>query len=195
VNTHRYLSGQPPNAQPARRAAACAIVLTCLCLAAPALAQRLPITPANSQISYTVFGLGLLPVHGAFQHFDGAAVLSSTRPMACNIDVTIQVASLLMANPYRQRQALAPDMLAASRYPTMHFIGACQPGGIAGTLTLHGVSRALTLQLRRTGTGLTATASLRRQDFGINGLPHLVGSLVRIKLTTPAPDVFRVAAP
>jgi polyisoprenoid-binding protein YceI len=164
-------------------------------MAKPALAQRLAITPANSQIGYTVFGLGLVPVHGAFRQFAGVADLSSTHPAACSIDVTIQVTSLHMANPGRQRQALAPDMLAASRYPTMRFTGACQASGIGGTLTMHGVSRPLTLVLHRTSAGLSATATLRRQDFGINGLPHLVGSQVRLTLATPAPESFRVAAP
>jgi polyisoprenoid-binding protein YceI len=193
VNTYSFLRRSLQNAQPARRAAPGAAGLVCLCLAGPALAQRVPITPANSQIGYTVFGLGLVPVHGAFQSFDGVAVLQSAHPLRCSIDVTIQVASLHMANPHRQQQALAPDMLAAGRYPTMHFTGSCQAAAIAGSLTMHGVSHPITLLLHRTSSGLSATATLRRQDFGITGLPHLVGSQVRLKLSTPAPDAFRLA--
>jgi polyisoprenoid-binding protein YceI len=195
LTTSRFLRRSAQTAQPANRALLGAIALTWLCLATPALAQRLAITPANSQVGYTVFGFGLLPVHGAFQQFAGVAELSRANPRACNIDVTIQVASLRMASPYRQQQALAPDMLASRRYPTIHFIGACRAAGITGVITMHGVSRPLTLLLHRTSAGLTAIATLRRQDFGIDGLPHLVGSQVRIKLTTPAPEAFRVAEP
>jgi polyisoprenoid-binding protein YceI len=186
----RFLKGLPPNAQPVFACLA-ALLLAPL----PARAQRLPINPTNSQVGYVVLGLGLLPIHGQFQQFDGNALMQRTAPMACTVDVTIQVQSLHMASLLRQQQALSPTMLAADRFPTMHFLGHCERPGIVGTLTMHGVSRPVTFALHRTANGLVATGTLRRQDWGINGMPHLVGSTVYIKLTTPAPESFRVAAP
>jgi polyisoprenoid-binding protein YceI len=193
----------PPKAQPTHPGAdrvprGRLIAGACIALSAAshaATAQEFPVTPANSQIGYVVFALGLLPLHGSFEQFRGTVRLRNAQPLACDVDVTFQVASLRMDDAARRQQALEPDMLAVDRFPTMHFTGQCQPGTLSGTLTMHGVSRPLTLALHRTSTGLMATGTLRRQDYGIDGLPHLLGSQVKIRLTTPAPEIFRAALP
>lgn len=208
IALRRYLSGMADNAQPATRSpkserradmlaprAIAAACLLCAVTSAQATAQALPISPANSQVGYVALAFGLIPIHGAFQRFHGVAVLDSVHPLACHVDVTIDVASLRMADPFRQRQALEPDMLAPDQFPTMHFTGRCQPGGLAGTLTMHGVSQPVSFVMHRTASGFTAWGALRRQDFGIDGLPHLVGSQVRIKLTAPMPPAFTTAPP
>jgi polyisoprenoid-binding protein YceI len=164
-------------------------------LAGPARAQRVALTPANSQVGYIVFAFGLFPIRGAFQRFNGVAVVDGTNPLACHVDVTIDVASLHMAEPYRQRQALEPDMLAAARYPFMHFSGRCVLPALVGALNMHGVSRPVSLVMRRSHGGIIATGTLYRQDFGILGLPHMVGSQVRIRLATPAPAALLQALP
>ena len=117
----------------------------------------------------------------AFARWDQLALMRASRDMR-------EIRGLV-------RQALEPDMLAPDQFPTMHFTGRCQPGGLAGTLTMHGVSQPVSFVMHRTASGFTAWGALRRQDFGIDGLPHLVGSQVRIKLTAPMPPAFTTAPP
>jgi polyisoprenoid-binding protein YceI len=150
-------------------------------------AQTMTLDATNSQVAYTVEALGLLPIRGVFQQFHGVTRRDPAHPASCQVDVTVQVTSLKMDDPVRRRQALQPDMLDAGRYPTMHFAGACGPSGIAGKLTMHGVSGPLTLALHPGRTRMVATATLRRQDYGVSGLPDLVGPRVVIALTTPLP--------
>jgi polyisoprenoid-binding protein YceI len=170
-----------------RRAAAC---LAAALAAAPAHAawRPLQLDPTTARISYTVFALGLLPITATFQKFHGVALQDTSHPGTCRIDVTIDVASLHMDDPDRQRQALAPDMLDAADFPTMRFTGACAARSIAGKLTLHGVTRPVTLVMQRNGPQVRCTGTLARRDFGILGLRGLVAANVRLRLVVQLPD-------
>lgn len=197
MNISRYLSGPPedgqsiragaPRALGARRAAGLAAMALAATLSGASHAQTLVLDASNSQVGYTVEALGVLPVRGEFQQFHGLTQRDPAHPSACRVDVTVQVGSLKMDDPARRRQALEPDMLDAARFPTMRFTGACAPPGIAGKLTMHGVSHPLTLALQSAHGRMTATATLHRQDYGVAGLPNLVGSRVIIALNTPLP--------
>jgi polyisoprenoid-binding protein YceI len=160
-----------------------------LTAAAPSVpAGVMTLDPSNSRISYTVNVAGLFPVRGAFRQFHGTVRADAAHPGACQVDVTVDVASLAMDSPARRRRALAPGMLDAAHYPTMHFTGACAPPGLAGALTMHGVTHGLALTLRPAHGRLAATGSLRRQDYGVTGLPVVIGSRVVIELSAPLPQ-------
>jgi polyisoprenoid-binding protein YceI len=167
-------------------------IAACL-LNAPAHAQRLPLDPPATTISYTAYALGVLPIHATFKRFSGAVTVTHTTPLGCTIDVSVDVASLHMEDPDRQREVLGADMLDANRFPKMRFVGACTPGGISGTLTLHGVSRAMTLLLRQAHAQIICTGSLRRTDFGVNGLAGIVSPRVWLRLVSPAPAGVHLA--
>jgi polyisoprenoid-binding protein YceI len=151
------------------------------------------LAPPDATVAYTVFALGFIPIHAVFQKFSGGVdVAPGTRP-GCHVNVTIAVASLLMDDPDRQRQALGPAMLNASAFPTMHFTGSCVPAGLEGALTLHGVTHSITLSLHQIADQLVCTGSINRGDYGVNGLPGLVGSRVLLRLTMRTPAGLRGA--
>lgn len=131
---------------------------------------------------------GLLPVPASFAAFSGTLRVDAARPASCAVHVTVDVSSLRMADPARRAQALGPAMLDAARYPRMIFNGACQGSlRLAGQLTLHGVTRAFTLSLRRQGGRVEASGLIRRRDYGILGLPYLVGQRIRVRLSVALP--------
>jgi polyisoprenoid-binding protein YceI len=158
--------------------------------AGPATPTRLvAISPANAHITYTAFALGLVPFSGSFERFSGTAdAATGTRQAGgCAVHVNVDVASLLMPDADRQRQAVGADMLDASHYPTMMFRGTCRGQSLIGHLTLHGVTRPFAFALKRNGTHITCTATLARRDFGITGMPTLVAPRVRIRLSVTLP--------
>jgi polyisoprenoid-binding protein YceI len=171
-------------------------------LAAPALSAALvtpvsaaatrmapiPLTPPATRIGYTAFALGLLPINAAFQDFAGTLTIDPGQPPHCHVQVTVQMASLRMADPVRDRLALSPAMLDAARYPTMRFTGHCEGADLVGDLTLHGVTHKLTMTVQRTGRHVVATATLLRRDYDISSLSGLLSQRVRVRLDAQLPD-------
>jgi polyisoprenoid-binding protein YceI len=140
-----------------------------------------------TRISYTVFALDLVPVTATFERFHGAITQDPAHPDACTIQVTIDVTSLHMDDPARLHHALAPDMLDAAHFPTMHYAGACAENSLVGNLTLHGITHPLTLAMQRDGTQVDCAGMLVRRDYGILGMSGLVASDVRIRLNVHLP--------
>jgi polyisoprenoid-binding protein YceI len=89
-----------------------------------------------------------------------------------------------MADPAYARKALAADMLDAARFPTMSYDGACAGNTVGGALTLHGVTRPLTLALTRDGSEVAGVGRLLRHEYGIDGMPHLLGQTIKIRFLT-----------
>ena len=52
---------------------------------------------------------------------------------------------------------------------------------------MHGVTQPLSLAPQRAGDEISATGSLRRQDFGVVGLPGLIGRRVDLLLSVTLP--------
>ncbi|MEJ0046909.1 MAG: YceI family protein [Rhodospirillales bacterium] len=147
----------------------------------------MPLSPPTTRIGYTVFAIGLLPVSAMFDRFQGVVTEDPAAPDACRIQVTVDVASMRMDDADRRGQALGPEMFDAARYPTMHFSGSCAPQSVTGTLTLHGVSRAVTFAMRRDGSQVICDGTVLRRDFGIVGMRDMVGPRVHIRLSVRLP--------
>jgi polyisoprenoid-binding protein YceI len=121
------------------------------------------------------------------------------------VNATIDVATLTTGNALRDEKVLGPDVLDVATYPTIEFASRAltesAPGSyaLAGDLTIHGVTRPVTLDLvlrgvitdtwGKTRLGLTATAEIKRSDFGVLKFGHVplaAGGFM-------VPDTVRVA--
>ncbi len=157
--------------------------------AGAAVIAPIPLAPPSSELGYTVFALGMIPINATFRDFSGSLVVDPHDTKACAVRITVRIASLHMADPARNKLALSAAVLDAAHYPSMQFAGRCDQGGgvLAGQLTLHGVTHPLTLHVQRDGTQVTATGMLLRHDYGIGGLPGLVGQRIRFRLAAKLP--------
>jgi polyisoprenoid-binding protein YceI len=121
------------------------------------------------------------------------------------VNATIDVATLTTGNALRDERVLGPDVLDVATYPTIEFSSraltesATGSYELAGDLTIHGVTRPVTLDLVLRGVitdtwgkarlGLTATAEIKRSDFGVLKFGHVplaAGGFM-------VPDTVRVA--
>jgi polyisoprenoid-binding protein YceI len=121
------------------------------------------------------------------------------------VNATIDVESLTTGNALRDEKVLGPDVLDVATYPTIEFSShALTESGpdsyaLAGDLTIHGVTKPVTLDLVLHGVitdtwgknrlGLTATAEIKRSDFGVLKFGHVplaAGGFM-------VPDTVRVA--
>ena len=164
------------------------VALTCL-LSGPghAASTTLTLNPDRAHIGLTVFAVGVFPLTGTFGRFSGQISIDPATPGHCSVNLTVDVASLRMPRSSQTTVALGSSLLDASRYPQLRFSGNCTATGASGTLTMHGVTRPITLATVQDGNTLAADGFLMRRDYGVSALPGLIANRVdiRVRVTTP----------
>lgn len=109
--------------------------------------------------------------------------------LSSSVQASIDAATITTGNAMRDEKVLGPDVLDVASYPTIDFTSrALTESGPAryaleGDLTIHGVTKPVTLDLAlrgvitdtwdKTRLGLTATAEIRRSDFGFLKFGHV----------------------
>jgi polyisoprenoid-binding protein YceI len=106
-----------------------------------------------------------------------------------SVNASINVATIATGNSMRDEKVQGPDVLDVASHPTIDFssrtLTETSPGRYAleGDLTIHGVTRPVTLDLalrgvitdtwEKTRLGLTANAEIKRSDFGVLKFGHI----------------------
>lgn len=163
---------------------------------------------AHTNILFAVNHLGLSNFYGQFNDFDGNLVFDQEQPANSKVEVTIRTASVDTDVPKLDEHLLAEDFFDAARFPTISFKSKTVSKvsksryHVLGDLTLHGVTREVTLlaTLNHIGehplskllekykgayyTGFSATAVIRRSEFGIESYVPNVADEVNIRIET-----------
>jgi polyisoprenoid-binding protein YceI len=185
----------------------CTGVKDILLQAAPLIPLPTPgeweIERAHTRISFAARHIGLGRVFGHFNNFSGAIRVGESMEETA-MHVVIDAASIDTNVKMRDEHLRSADFLDVDQYPTMEFYSDrfVHRGGnnwaITGGLTLHGVTRTVTLDatyggLRvgmegETRAAIRATTELHREDYTINWQSMLargiavVGSNINIEL-------------
>ena len=149
-----------------------------------AIATRsLAIDRSHSEAAFQVRHL-LSKVRGRFTDFAGTIAFDSAQPQNSRVEVVIQAASIDTAEPDRDRHLRSADFFDVEHFPTLTFTSTSvtpRGGGrydVAGDLTIHGVTRQVTLPASFLGSmqdpwgserfGFEAELTLNRKDFGLS---------------------------
>ncbi|WP_327297648.1 MULTISPECIES: YceI family protein [unclassified Streptomyces] len=140
------------------------------------------IEPMHSQISFTARHIGLARIHGRFNTFAGAVRIADHMEQSA-MHVIIDAASIDTNVQMRDDHLRSEDFLDVARFPVMEFYSerfvhrGGSRWGVTGALTLHGVSRTVTLDTQYLGIGngmegevraaCRATTELHRDDFTV----------------------------
>jgi polyisoprenoid-binding protein YceI len=184
-------------------------MIRALCLAAallaPAPLAAQDLTPpeagtfkldlAHSRLLFRVSHLGFSNYTAFFRDFDATLVFDPENPQAMQVTATVQAGSVETMYPdpaFDFNAVLAgADLLDAAQFPEMTFtstavaLTGADTADVTGDLTLHGITRPLTLAITFNGgyghfpmdpggarIGFSATGSLLRSDFGMGyGVP------------------------
>ena len=141
--------------------------------------------PDHTHPSFEVdhFG-GLSTWRGTFKKTTGAVEIDSVAKTG-TVDVVIDTATVDFAQDKLNEHVSSPEMLDVSKFPTAEYKGKFvefangAPTTIAGVLTLHGVSKPVTLtinsfkcfehpMLKKQVCGADASGTFNRADFGVN---------------------------
>lgn len=127
---------------------------------------------------------GLSTWRGKFNKASGTIVMDKAAKSG-TVEVTIDVDSIDFGNDKLNEHAKSADMFDVVKYPTAVYKGELKdfedgkPGKVVGTLTLHGVTKPLTLEIdeflckpnpmtKKEVCGADASAEFKRSDFGID---------------------------
>ncbi|MEL6348510.1 MAG: YceI family protein [Myxococcota bacterium] len=119
---------------------------------------------------------------GNFRKVDGTYSVENGAPTSFNF--TIPIDSLDSANEKRDQHLKSPDFFDAANHPNITFTSTKVKKSsdtvydVTGDLTMHGVTKPITIPVEVTGegddpwgnhrTGMLATFTVNRGDFGIN---------------------------
>ena len=168
----------------------------------PALvpAGHYSVEPHHTRVQFTVSHMGFTDWYGDFSGVSGRLELDPAHPDAAQVEIAIPVASVSTTNAKLDEELKSADWLDAGRYPAIRFTsrrvvrtGSIQ-ARIEGDLTLHGVTRPVTLSASFNGAGtdpiekhyvagFNATTSIRRSDFGVANYVPLVGDELAIRIS------------
>jgi polyisoprenoid-binding protein YceI len=168
---------------------------------AAAQAGTWQIDPNHSAAQFSVRHLGVSTVRGAFTKVSGSATYDTADSSKDTVDVTIDASSIDTRVQMRDNDLRSPNFLDVQKYPTITFkskqakaagTGKLQ---IVGDLTIHGVTKEVVLDVDGPSAqikdpwgnqriGASATTKINRNDFGVKGLPGVVGDDISITIDT-----------
>lgn len=187
------------------RIAALAVLLGVTSLACAQ--TTMSIDPMHSEADFSIKHMEISRVHGQFSHVTGTIVLDSKDMAKSSVDAVIPINTVDTGVAMRDNDLRGKDFFDASVYPTMTFKStSITPDSsgykVIGNLTLHGITRPVTLQMDAPSQPITlkgqihrgfqATTSLNRKNFGLtwNGLlpdgDAMIGNTVKITLDVEA---------
>jgi polyisoprenoid-binding protein YceI len=153
----------------------------------------------HSDVTITARHLVVSKVRGRFDDFEGT-IETSANPLESKVNATIKATSISTKQPQRDDHIRSADFLDVENHPTITFAstGLRVSGNdyeLDGDLTLHGVTKPVSMKLEiigfgpgsqgETRVGFEATTSVSRKEFDIrfNGtIEGTGGAIVSDKL-------------
>ena len=143
------------------------------------------VDPAHTYPSFEADHFGGMSVwRGTFNTSSGQIVLD-TEAKTGTVDITIDTTSVNVGLPDLEKHLRSPDFFDVEKFPTATYKGTLAnfkngaPTEVQGNLTMHGVTRPVTLTIRSFKCmqhpmkkiefcGADATATINREDFGMS---------------------------
>ncbi|SFJ46651.1 YceI family protein [Planctomicrobium piriforme] len=166
--------------------------------AGPAFADNYVVDPAHTSVTFKVSHLGLSWTHGRFNEASGAFSIDPANPAKTTFSFAIKADSIDTGNTKRDDHLRSPDFFNVKQYPAITFqSSSVQPAQdgyeVTGNLTLHGVTKPVTLTLvgGRTAefpagvqrTGYSTELVLTRSEFGMDKMTEAIGDKVFISIS------------
>jgi len=138
---------------------------------------------AHSHVTFTITHLAVSDVDGTFKDFDASIVAAKPDFSDAKFSFSANTASVNTENDMRDKHLKSPDFFDVEKFPTLTFTSTSIAAAgtnkykVTGNLTLHGVTKPITLDLVYRGTithpmtkgldaGFKATGTIKRTDFG-----------------------------
>lgn len=176
--------------------------LLALAFAGSAQAATYTMDPAHTFPQFEIRHLMFSMMHGQFNHTSGTITMDRKKALG-SVEATIDVNSLDTGDAARDKDLKSPLFFDAAKYPTMTYKSTKviyhgrDRATVEGDLTLHGVTRPVTLQVTRIHCGISpilkkevcgfdAVGRLKRSDFGMKAYLPVIPDKVKLVINTDA---------
>ena len=169
-------------------------ILGGLAVSAPAnAAEAYAADPVHSSLVYRVKHFNATYFWGRFNTITGSFTLDEANPAQCQFDFQVKADSIDTGNSKRDQHLKSPDFFNVVQFPTIAFKSqkvtkSGEAYEVVGDLTLHGVTKPVTVKVVPTGkgkgpmgapiAGIEATLTLKRTDFGMSNMVGPLGDEV-----------------
>ena len=182
------------------------LVLAGLLLAAGAAAEpaHYRLDPVHTRVLFAVEHAGFSRALGTVSGSTGTLDFDPADWTTARLQASVPLTRADLGDAAWNKAALAGNLLDVADHPTAEFVStriepiAPDRARVHGTLTLHGVSREATLEVKlnalkrhplppfRRTVGFSATATLSRKAFGIDAWPSVIGDDVELRIEAEA---------
>ena len=155
-----------------------------LATAAVAAPEAYVVDKSHSQATFQIRHM-MSRVSGSFAEVDGTFNLDKEKPSESNVAFTINAASINTGSADRDKHLRTADFFDTEKFPEITFKSvSIEPAGakdtykVVGDLTMHGVTKRVTLPVTYLGSmkdprgneklGFTVETTLSRKDYNIN---------------------------
>jgi polyisoprenoid-binding protein YceI len=173
------------------------LALTALLLSCPALvrAESYTLDEAHMSFYFKISHLGFSDTMGRFNKASGTFTVDGDNS---SFDISIDPASIDTGVEKRDDHLRSPDFFNVRQFPRLTFKSTAvnvsdDVFNITGDLTMHGVTRSITIELKKIGegdgpggkkrVGFGGTHMLRRSDFGMDKMLPAIGDEVTLLIS------------
>jgi polyisoprenoid-binding protein YceI len=181
------------------------VLVVAASIATPALAQipspqtatnvkqgAYTIEPHHTQVMFGVDHMGFTTYYGRFSDVSGTLVLSPRAPSTSKFEIHVPVSTISTTSETLDDELRGEQWFNSKKFPEIVFssmnvtVTGQDTAKVAGNLTMHGLTKPVTLNVTFHGAGVNAldnkymvgfeaSGHLKRSDFGINPNLPLVG--------------------
>ncbi|MDR3476878.1 MAG: YceI family protein [Gammaproteobacteria bacterium] len=165
-------------------------------------AETYLIDPHHTAVTWHINHFGFSNPSGKW-YADGTIMLDEAKPQDSVVDVTIHTANVITGIPELDEHLRSKAFFETDKFPLATFksdkvtLTGKDTAKVKGILTMHGVSKSVTLNVKlnkigmnpiinKKTVGFTATTELKRSDFNMNTLVPNLGDEVKIDIEAEA---------
>lgn len=160
-----------------------------------AVAETYTVEQSHTAVIFSISHFGYSFTYGRFNKSAGRFALDKANPAASQFQFSVDVASVDTNDAKRDDHLRGADFFNAAQFPTITFqsssVVKTEKGfDVTGNLTMHGVTKQVTLPLIIMGegqgpygkyrSGMNFQLQIKRSDFGMNNMVGPIGDNVAI---------------
>jgi polyisoprenoid-binding protein YceI len=181
---------------------ATAFLALAFCASTVRAADTYKIDPVHSFVIFHISHFNIGHVYGRFNAPEGTIQYDPNDPSKCSFDLTIKAANVDTGTPKRDDDLRSEHFFDVKKFPTITFKStSVRSAGkdkyeVTGDLTLHGVTKTITVPITKLGegdtkvmgyrTGWESHVTLKRSDYNMHYDAGLVGDDVHLTFALEA---------
>lgn len=168
---------------------------------AQAAPQKFDVDAVHSTVIFRIQHMGAGYTYGRFNGIEGSVTWDAANPSASSVSIKVATASVDTGNADRDNHLRSPDFFDAAKFPEITFSSTSVKATgttleVAGKLSLHGVTKDVTVTMEKTGEGkgrngealigFEGVLQIKRTDYGMTYGAGALGDDVRLTIAVEA---------